>query len=230
MVEIAGHAPARFAGVKDAFAANFDAGEELGARFTLVEAGETVLDLWAGYADRARSRAFDERTLTPIFSTTKALAALLIARASSMRASSTTPRQSPPSGRNSPRLARPPSPSSRRCRIRRGFRVSRTPWSPRCGSTGMRSARSWRRWRRCGRRGRPAATTRSPSAIWPARSSGGSMGARWDRRCARICRSRSASTSGSAFRKASSAAWPSCSGRTPCRTSAIGTQRRRPPS
>ena len=80
MVEIAGHAPARFAAVKDAFATNFDAGDELGARFTLVEAGEVVVDLWAGHADRARTRPFDDRTLTPIFSTTKAIAALLIAR------------------------------------------------------------------------------------------------------------------------------------------------------
>jgi len=80
MVEIAGHAPPRFAAVKDAFAASFDAGEELGARFTLVEGGEVVLDLWAGHADRAKTRPFDERTLTPIFSTTKAIAALLMAR------------------------------------------------------------------------------------------------------------------------------------------------------
>ncbi|HEX3365052.1 serine hydrolase domain-containing protein [Phenylobacterium sp.] len=80
MVEIAGFAPARFAVVKDAFAASFETGEELGARFTLVEAGDTVLDIWAGFADRGRTRAFDEETLTPIFSTTKALAALLIAR------------------------------------------------------------------------------------------------------------------------------------------------------
>ncbi|MDB5463703.1 MAG: estA [Phenylobacterium sp.] len=80
MVEIAGYAPARFAAVKDAFAANFDAGEELGARFTLVEAGETVLDLWAGHADRARTKPFDDKTLTMVFSTTKAIAALLVAR------------------------------------------------------------------------------------------------------------------------------------------------------
>ena len=80
MVEIAGLAPARFAGVKDAFAAGFEAGEELGARFTLVEAGETVLDLWAGFADRGRTKPFDDTTLAPIFSTTKAVAALLIAR------------------------------------------------------------------------------------------------------------------------------------------------------
>ncbi len=80
MVEIAGMAAPRFAAVKDAFAANFDAGEELGARFTLVEAGEVVVDLWAGYADRARTQPFDDRTLTTIFSTTKAIAALLMAR------------------------------------------------------------------------------------------------------------------------------------------------------
>jgi CubicO group peptidase (beta-lactamase class C family) len=80
LVEIAGLAPARFDAVKDAFADNFEAGEELGARFTLVEAGEVVLDIWGGHADRARTRAFADRTLAPIFSTTKALAALMIAR------------------------------------------------------------------------------------------------------------------------------------------------------
>src|SRR5262245_53270202 len=80
MVEIAGFAPARFAAVKDAFAGHFAAGEELGARFTLVQAGEVVLDIWAGHADRAQTRAFDARTLVPIFSATKAVAALLMAR------------------------------------------------------------------------------------------------------------------------------------------------------
>jgi len=80
MVEICGIAPARFAAVKDAFADNFARGEELGARFTLVEADEVVLDLWAGHADRARTKPFDGRTLTPVFSTTKAIASLLLAR------------------------------------------------------------------------------------------------------------------------------------------------------
>lgn len=79
-VEISGFAPARFARVKDVFAASFAAGEELGARFTLVEAGEVVLDIWGGFADRKRTLAWDERTLAPVFSTTKAVAALMIAR------------------------------------------------------------------------------------------------------------------------------------------------------
>lgn len=80
MVEISGFAHPRFGAVKDAFAANFAEADEVGARFTLVEAGETVVDLWGGHADRARTRPFTETTLTPIFSTTKALAALMVAR------------------------------------------------------------------------------------------------------------------------------------------------------
>jgi CubicO group peptidase (beta-lactamase class C family) len=39
-----------------------------------------VLDIWAGWADRKRTTAWDERTLAPVFSTTKAVAALMIAR------------------------------------------------------------------------------------------------------------------------------------------------------
>lgn len=80
MVEIHGFAGEGFDAVRDAFAASFESGLELGARFTLVRAGQTVVDLWAGHADRQRTRPFDETTLTPVFSTTKALAALLIAR------------------------------------------------------------------------------------------------------------------------------------------------------
>lgn len=80
MVEIHGFAGEGFGSVRDAFVANFESGQELGARFTLVRAGETVVDLWAGHADRKRTLPFDENTLTPVFSTTKAVAALLIAR------------------------------------------------------------------------------------------------------------------------------------------------------
>lgn len=79
-VEIHGTCPERYAAVRAAFADNFARGEELGARFALVEAGQLVVDLWAGHADRARTRPFDDRTLTPVFSTTKAIAAILVAR------------------------------------------------------------------------------------------------------------------------------------------------------
>ena len=71
--EIHGVCPPEFAAVKDAFAANFtDAPEglnEQGARFSVRIGGETVIDLWGGSADVAGHRPFDDRTLTPVFST-----------------------------------------------------------------------------------------------------------------------------------------------------------------
>jgi CubicO group peptidase (beta-lactamase class C family) len=70
--DIRGLCPPRFAGVREVFAGNFAEGLELGA---------IVVDLIGGWADRDRTRPFDEATLTPIFSTTKALAAFMVARA-----------------------------------------------------------------------------------------------------------------------------------------------------
>lgn len=78
--DVRGLCPARFGRVADAFAANFSDGLELGARFALSLNGEIVIDLMSGWADRRETRRFDEATLTPIFSTTKAVAAFMIAR------------------------------------------------------------------------------------------------------------------------------------------------------
>lgn len=80
MVEIKGRTDPAFSAVREAFEANFAEGEELGARFTLVRKGEIVVDLIGGYTDRSQAYAYDETTLTPIFSCTKALMALMMAR------------------------------------------------------------------------------------------------------------------------------------------------------
>ena len=80
MGDIHGVCPDRFSRVADVFRANFADGHEMGARFSLALEGEIVVDLMGGFADRAQTKAFDERTLTPVFSTTKALASLMIAR------------------------------------------------------------------------------------------------------------------------------------------------------
>ncbi len=69
----------RFEPVRTVFDDALAKSEELGVRFTVVRKGEVVLDLWGGYADREKTRPFDERTLTPVFSVTKALAAILMA-------------------------------------------------------------------------------------------------------------------------------------------------------
>ena len=79
-VEIRGACPDRFSAVRDAFAANFADGAELGARFSVAIEGEVVVDLMAGWADRSKTVAFGPDTLTPVFSTTKAVTALMLAR------------------------------------------------------------------------------------------------------------------------------------------------------
>jgi len=80
MVEISGTCPPEFAAVRDVFLAHFDQGEALGARFTVCKDGEVVLDLMGGHADLAGTQAFGPDTLTPVFSTTKAVMSLMIAR------------------------------------------------------------------------------------------------------------------------------------------------------
>ena len=79
-IRINGVCPERFATVRDAFLANVSEDKELGARFALAIDGEVVIDLMAGWADRERTRPFGPDTLTPVFSTTKAVTALMMAR------------------------------------------------------------------------------------------------------------------------------------------------------
>jgi CubicO group peptidase (beta-lactamase class C family) len=83
--EISGLCPPRFHAVKDAFAANFtdapDGLNEQGARFSVVIAGETVIDLWGGLADPREQTPFTDRSLVPVFSSGKAIMALLMASA-----------------------------------------------------------------------------------------------------------------------------------------------------
>ena len=80
MVEITGLCPPAFAPVRDRFTAHFDDGLEVGARFTACLDGEVVLDLMGGYADLAGARPFGPDTLATVFSTTKAVSAIMIAR------------------------------------------------------------------------------------------------------------------------------------------------------
>jgi CubicO group peptidase (beta-lactamase class C family) len=77
-----GFAEGRFAAVRDAFAANFANGSDVGASFCATIEGETVVDLWGGHADEARTRPWREDTIVNVYSTTKtmtALTALLLA-------------------------------------------------------------------------------------------------------------------------------------------------------
>ncbi|MFI9542414.1 serine hydrolase domain-containing protein [Streptomyces sp. NPDC052016] len=74
--QVHGHCDARFAAVRTAFEENFREPGELGAAVTVMVDGVTVADLWGGWADRARTRAWERDTLVNVWSTTKGPVAL----------------------------------------------------------------------------------------------------------------------------------------------------------
>jgi len=76
MVEISGSVAAGFEKVRDVFAANFDAGLEVGASFAAYHRGAKVVDLWGGTADAESGRAWQENTIALVFSTTKGVTAI----------------------------------------------------------------------------------------------------------------------------------------------------------
>ncbi len=77
-VEIHGFCEERFQPLKEAFAVNFEDGQEIGASIALMVRGEPVVDLWAGWADRARTKPWERDTLAPVLSSSKLVAALCL--------------------------------------------------------------------------------------------------------------------------------------------------------
>ena len=71
-----------FEAVRAAFAGNLASGADIGASYAATRGGETVVDLWGGWADEACTRPWEKDTLVNVYSTTKtmtALTALLLA-------------------------------------------------------------------------------------------------------------------------------------------------------
>ena len=80
-VTISGFTDDRFSAAADAFETSLASGADLGASFTATVDGETVVDLWGGWADEAKTRPWQKDTIVNVYSTTKtmtALAALLL--------------------------------------------------------------------------------------------------------------------------------------------------------
>jgi CubicO group peptidase (beta-lactamase class C family) len=72
----------KFEGVRSVFEANLAGGADLGASFCAMKHGEVVVDLWGGWADPGKTRAWEKDTIVNVYSTTKtmtALTALLVA-------------------------------------------------------------------------------------------------------------------------------------------------------
>jgi CubicO group peptidase (beta-lactamase class C family) len=65
-----------FESVRDAFQANFDDHDEVGAAYAAYHRGRKVVDLWGGIADVTTDRPWDEDTLVLVYSTTKGITAM----------------------------------------------------------------------------------------------------------------------------------------------------------
>ncbi|MGA5200430.1 serine hydrolase domain-containing protein [Streptomyces variegatus] len=73
---VQGHCDERFASVRAAFEANFREYDDLGAAVAVRVGGQTVVDLWGGWADAARTRPWERDTVVNVWSTTKGPTAL----------------------------------------------------------------------------------------------------------------------------------------------------------
>jgi CubicO group peptidase (beta-lactamase class C family) len=74
-MEIQGDFDTRFSAVRDAFVANFEHHDEVGAAIAVYVGGQPVVDLWGGFADGARTRPWERDTIVNIYSATKGLTA-----------------------------------------------------------------------------------------------------------------------------------------------------------
>ena len=75
---IDGFCDPRFSGAREAFAENFRRYGEVGAVLAVAVGDETVVDLWSGFADEARTRPWQRDTLVCMMSVAKGVIALCV--------------------------------------------------------------------------------------------------------------------------------------------------------
>ncbi len=73
---IDGFTTAKFDALKTAFAANFEAGNDVGASVAVIHQGEVVVDLWGGHTDESKTAEWQRDTLVNVWSSTKTMTAL----------------------------------------------------------------------------------------------------------------------------------------------------------
>ena len=76
--KIHGTVDPRFEKVKEAMASNFADGLDHGAAVALMLDGELVVDLWAGYADKAKNKLWQRDTIVNVWSSTKGVVAAAV--------------------------------------------------------------------------------------------------------------------------------------------------------
>ena len=77
-IKIKGFCNPQFKVVQDVFAKNFEQFDEFGASLAVTLNGKFVIDIWAGWADAAKTRSWDEDTIVCVFSTTKIMSSICI--------------------------------------------------------------------------------------------------------------------------------------------------------
>ena len=80
MLAVEGRVAPGFEAVRDAFAANFDLHDDVGAACAVYVDGRPVVDLWGGFADLALGRPWTEDTVQLVFSATKGVTAICVHR------------------------------------------------------------------------------------------------------------------------------------------------------
>ena len=78
-MEISGYCDSAFEPVREAFLSNFENHSEVGAAIALHVDGHPVLSLWGGWSDIEAETPWTEDTLTNVWSTTKGVAATIVA-------------------------------------------------------------------------------------------------------------------------------------------------------
>ena len=76
MTDISGSCDAGFGAVKDAFAANFEQHNDVGASVAIVKGDELVVDLWGGHLDVEGTTPWERDTIINVWSTTKTMSCL----------------------------------------------------------------------------------------------------------------------------------------------------------
>src|ERR1700687_4962267 len=78
--QIDGKCDARFQRVRETFAENFVRAGAVGPGVAVTIDGKPVVDLWGGYADKARTRPWRHDTIVNVYSSTKGVAATCLNR------------------------------------------------------------------------------------------------------------------------------------------------------
>ena len=77
-IKIQGEVAKGFEKVRDVFEANWDE-YEVGACYSVVQQGKTIVDLWGGYKGLDFTEPWEKNTLVNVYSTTKGMGSLAIA-------------------------------------------------------------------------------------------------------------------------------------------------------